>query len=79
MAGYHNYGISSNALVSPTTGLCPDFDYFMDLGVNFYNLYKMSDNEDDFYLRLFQGRNDNDMDKIKICLDYLVKGAPRKR
>ena len=31
-SGYRTFGISSNGLVSPTTGLCPGFDYFKDFG-----------------------------------------------
>lgn len=31
-SGYRTYGISTNALVSPASGLCPGFDEFHDLG-----------------------------------------------
>jgi arylsulfatase A-like enzyme len=38
MEGYRTYGISANGLVSPATGLCPDFDYFKDFGAHDYNV-----------------------------------------
>ena len=30
MKGYRTFGISSNGLVSPASGLCRDFDFFKD-------------------------------------------------
>jgi arylsulfatase A-like enzyme len=39
MSGYRTFGISSNGLVSPAAGMCPDFDYFKDFGGTFLDLF----------------------------------------
>jgi arylsulfatase A-like enzyme len=39
MLGYRTYGISSNYLVAPASGMCRGFDHFVDFGAGFFNLF----------------------------------------
>jgi len=39
MAGYQTLGVSANGLVAPASGLCPDFDYFKDLGFGLFDQF----------------------------------------
>jgi arylsulfatase A-like enzyme len=77
MTGYRTYGISSNGLVSPATGLCRDFDFFKDFGkdvskrVELMFPREISSSEGGLPSRVFQGGNQ--WEKVKILLDYLIE------
>ena len=72
--GYRTYGISSNYLVAPASGMCQGFEHFVDFGPGFLNLFgthngAAADNE--FSLRLAEQNISNMKDKIRSAFDYL--------
>jgi arylsulfatase A-like enzyme len=74
--GYQAFGISSNGLVSPASGLCRDFDYFKDFfksqskALEIISPYR-DGQIDELSMRLLTSRNRNE--KTKIMLDHLLK------
>jgi arylsulfatase A-like enzyme len=76
MAGYRTYGISSNFLVAPATGMCLGFDYFVDFSSGFLNLFgKKAGNafENEFSLLLSEKNALNMKDKLNITLKYILE------
>ena len=76
MSGYRTYGLSSNGLVAPASGLCPDFDYFVDFGESFDEWMenfsqKMPDNG--VGLSSMLADIPSSIEKIKLSIKYLMK------
>lgn len=82
MAGYQTHGISSNGLVSPTSGLCRDFDSFTDFGDRAFNQFlgekpKKGKGLDDVWNRLAAAGNIKE--KMKIIFKYATNPAKLKK
>lgn len=76
MMGYHTWGISSNGLVSPDSGLCRDFDYFLNFGANYYEHWINSHFSDltsdkNNVLSLELQRSSSSKEKLNILLKYI--------
>lgn len=81
MAGYQTYGISSNGLVSPASGLCRGFDSFIDFGNrNFYQFLgkkpKSNKSLGDVYNRLSTAPIE---EKMKIIFKYATDSEKLKK